>query len=153
MHKPVTVDMENYARWKSFLVIFCDKYFNASVVPEDQRPAAFLEKLEKVSMVKAGKSLIMGVQDCVNFASSWPIENILEADEYFRQHGAATLLELFPKFSKKYSKILNRGKISSDVEYLFLKGFCEDGAIPESDLKQVRTLLDAYESSAVKRHP
>jgi hypothetical protein len=136
----------SYASLKAFLIVFSNRFLNASVVPEELRPEAFLNKLEKTSPKAAEKSLRLALQDCMSLASSWSREQLKQVDRDFERAGVVTITALLPVFSKEYSKILKRGRISSDIEYFLLKGLYDDGVVPQDAIERVSKLLETYES-------
>jgi hypothetical protein len=69
--------------------------------------------------------------------------------------GVLTLSESRRRYSGAYSKILERAKITSDVDYYLVKGIRDSGS-PDVSAKEMATLdqlLHAYEERKIKRKP
>jgi hypothetical protein len=137
---------EEYQKLKFFLGFYHDLYW--STCNPESHPLIVAAEIEKKSMSNAKKGLQMAINDIIENTSDWPPAAIAEADAKFAQAGTYTLSELRARYSRKYSSILKRGVIRSEVEYYFLKGIYDGGSIEvgAAEAEQIAAMLCAYEN-------
>lgn len=144
-----------YQEQKAFLAYFADRYLNMEGLEANHRPIAALEELERVRPEKASEGLRMAINDCLEISRRWPAERVRAVDREMQLAGVLTLSESRRRYSGAYSKILERGKITSDVDYYLVKGIRDSGS-PDVSAKEMATLdqlLHAYEERKIKRKP
>jgi hypothetical protein len=126
------------------MTLFVDWYFPAVGKPEDH-PAVFLASLEGRSTAAARRSLKMVINDIVESCIDWSKQQVTEADERLLQHGAPALSEVLRKYSRKYSQLLKRGTVKTEVEYYLLQGVLANGGVDSAEEKQIIKMILEFE--------
>jgi hypothetical protein len=142
-----------YREQKAFLAYFADRYLNMEGLAAKHRPIAALEELERMRPEKASEGLRMAINDCLEISRRWPAERVRAVDQEMQSAGVLTLSESRRRYSVAYSKILERAKITSEVDYYLVKGIRDSGS-PDLSAKELATLdqlLNAYEERRLKR--
>jgi hypothetical protein len=112
---------EDYVRLKAFMAFFVDRYFDLWNLPQDGRPLAVLEALERKSKSRALVGLRQAVNDCVDDSLGFGQAEVERLDADLMAAGIITLSELRRRFSKGYAKILKRGRIVNDSEFYLVQ--------------------------------
>lgn len=131
----ISIELEGLRR-------FVEIYFEFANlrVTHESHPLTVLARLEAASPSKARQGLVMAVRDLVEASIDWPAEKVAEFDRHLAAHGATTLSKARVDYSKKFSKILERGMIRNEQEYFLVKGV-RDGGVFSSDSDNAKLLM------------
>lgn len=144
------ISPKDYEKLKAFVATFMEFYAEGPVSPE-VHPLSVLANLEKASMARAKKGLVLAVQDLVESTAGWSPEQVAEADRRFASRGAFELGEMRRRYSRRYLEVMRRGSIRSLPEYYLLKSVADGGSIEPgaSEVDEIIELMTAYEA---RRH-
>jgi len=92
----------------------------------------------------------MAIGDLIEATSHWSPEQVKEADDVLRAAGIVTLSELRRRYSRRFSKIIKRCKILSEVDYYLVRGIVCDTSVPPDQLPLLGALLADYEMRQVQ---
>ncbi|MDC6212488.1 hypothetical protein [Ralstonia solanacearum] len=150
--KMPTLSDDEYEGLKRFMGLFYEWFEAKPHYPPEMNPVAVLEDLEKKSRAQAKRGLKMAINDCLEMSGDWTPQQVSDADGRFLEHGAPSLSELRRSQSKKYLSLLKRGRVTSLVDYYFLKGVVDGGGVDISseEGKKLVSMLSTYEQSAPK---
>jgi len=75
-------------------------------------------------------------------------EKVAAADSRLKEYGIVTLTKVWFQYSRKYNRVLKRGKIFNEGEYYLIKGIVDDGSIELDTFEREKTqaMLDEYEA-------
>jgi hypothetical protein len=128
-----------YATMKAFLSFYTDRYSNLEDLPQEKRPIACLEILEKMGMTTAIRGLRQAINDCVEESFHFDHKEVEKLDSELRGRGIVTLSELRRRYSKAYAKIKKRARIKNDTEYYLIRNVLDD---PTEKTADERVLLE-----------
>lgn len=131
---------EDYEKLKAFVAAYMEHYAEGPV-PREIHPLTVLVNLEKVSIARARKGLLLAVQDLVESTSEWAPGKVAEADRRFVLLGSFSLSDLRRRYSRRYIQVMQRGSIRSAIEYCMLKSMV-DGSSIEPGASESETILE-----------
>lgn len=142
----------DYQSLKKFEDLFFEWYIPKYPTTPDKKPSEFLEDVEKTSLANAKKGMQMMVNDTVEQTNDWQPEQVAEADARFSEAGTFTLSELRRRFSKNFSRILEKGRIESEVEYYLVSGIVNDRGLDPStpDIELLQKMMNEFENEHSK---
>jgi hypothetical protein len=145
-----SLSLIDYEKLKRFFIFYVDWFVlvEQKNLRLEDRPAVFLENLERASPANAKTGLQMVVNDVIEMAVGWPSEKVTEADLRFAGSGAFTLSEVRCLYSQMYRNILKRGSIRSEAEYYLLEGVVDGGGFEpgQEEMKKIESMTTAFEA-------
>jgi hypothetical protein len=149
------LEPDEYLRLKGFLGAWDAKFLRSRFpdLPEEHRPIAALERTEKVSMARARAGLLMAVNDIVEMSLPWSPEQVVQTDREFGALGVLTLSEVRARYTRRLSRLVDRGSIRNDVEYYLAKGVLDGApeALDGATQAKLAELVTAYEERRAAR--
>ena len=139
-----------YQRLKGFVLYFADKYLSFVDLPENERIANVVSRIE----IEKGKDaalvgLKQALNDCMEMTKAMTLDEIIQFDAELSSHGIMTLSEARLKYSKSVARILKNRRLSSAVDYYLAKGIlAQSSMIIEDGIRQLFSeAVDSYEST------
>lgn len=142
------ITSDEYYKLKALLRYYADHVMTTTMqLRPESHPITLLEETEKASMANARSGLKTAIHDIVDMTNNWRPSRVAEFDAELRNQGAITLTEARQRYSRKYQRILKRGRIVSEEECYLIKGIL-DGGNMESGMPEelnLRLMLAEYE--------
>lgn len=144
-----------YQALKAFAAFYFEVYvdFSALGLPKEKLPIAVLESFEKISPIRAHKSLEIAINDIAEETLDWSPNKVAAIDDELKKRSLLTITDIRYRYSKKYIQILKRNLIKSEQEYYLIKGIADSGAIKLATVprEQIQNMLTNYENLIVGR--
>lgn len=145
------IDEQESHELSAFLGFFFDHYVaNGRPNPPETHPLNVLRQIAERAPKRAFAGLKMAIGDLIEATSHWSPEQVKEADDVLRAAGIVTLSELRRRYSRRFSKIIKRCKILSEVDYYLVRGIVCDTSVPPDQLPLLGALLADYEMRQVQ---
>jgi hypothetical protein len=137
---------DEYYSMKKFLSMFSERYLKMDDMPQEHRPIALVEALEKKNTKMALNGLRQAINDCIEMSRHWEIKEVIDIDTEFRNLDIVTLSELRRRHSKDYAKIIKRGKINNETEYYIIISMLNDLSvkITENERNKLENMTFSY---------
>jgi hypothetical protein len=130
-----------------FLGFFFDRHMAAGKpIPPEVHPLKFVREMAKRAPRRALLGLKMAVADCIESSTHWHADRLKQADAALRDAGIVTLSEMRRRYWKRFSVIVERGRIPSDQEHRLVKGVTSDGTVPPEQSALLDQSMNDYEA-------
>jgi hypothetical protein len=95
----------------------------------------------------------MAVNDLVEMSLPWSAEQVEQTDRELGALGVLTLSELRARYTRRLSRLVNRGSIRNEIEYRLAKGVLDGSPETLDDAAQAKLaeLVMAYEETGATR--
>lgn len=153
-------DNEEYLTLKKFVLEYSEHFTDASLIPEEQRPKALIEKMEKmvlnseVSFSLLKKSMNVTVSDYIERSENLhTAEEINKIDQHMRRTNTITLTELMRLKSRSLKKLIKKGRIDGEEEALLVKSVLDapDYMISKKDRNKLEDMMIAADKEIVEK--
>jgi hypothetical protein len=142
------VDQAEYARMKDFFAFYVGRYLDVKGLPAEKTPMASLADLEKKSPKKAFNGLRQAINDCVEMSFHLHHQEVEKLDSELRTRGIVTLSELRRRYSKRYARVTERGRIKDETEYYLVRSILHDPtAKSPEECRLLEGLISDYEAA------
>jgi hypothetical protein len=94
----------DYEKLKKSLRFFIERYLPREILTPENHPVRVLERIEKLSMAKARRGLIVAIADNIEATQDFSAAEVCDADAELERIGAYTLTFLRSKLTRHRSK-------------------------------------------------
>lgn len=142
--EPTQEEAAEYLAMESFMRAFGD--LNVCGIHIDIAPVTELDDIDRTKFSTVSRGLQMAVNDCLQDSSDWPLEKVLAFDQRMRDAGIRTLSEVRRRHPSKLPKILERGRIRSEIEYYLVAGVLADCSddLDDEQRRRLDVMADEY---------
>jgi hypothetical protein len=143
----MTIKASDYPALREWFAYVFDNYTSTRFsVDRESHPITSLDAISAKFPARARQGLEMAINDTIEMAQGWTTERLRQVDRELEAKGLPTFSAMRARFSKKIGRVLDRGRINSEVEYYAVCNVID--FVEESDRARLTELIAAYEAAS-----